>query len=65
MKKAGTVYLLICIAAGIGLLIQQTVLNLNQLSTILPAVLYFSFLAVIAESQGLAIDDDKAISIAF
>lgn len=65
VKKAGTVYLLICIAAGIGLLIQQTVLNLNQLYTILPAVLYFSFLAVIAESQGLAIDDDKAISIAF
>lgn len=65
VKKTGTIYLLVCIAAGIGLMVQQTVLNISPLSTILPAVLYFSLLAVIAESQGLAIDDDKAISISF
>lgn len=65
MRKTAAVYISFCILAGLGSLVFLTVLEWDILSSILPGVIFFSILGVIAESQSLAIDEDKAISIAF
>ncbi len=51
--------------AGLGLLLWLTVRDAEQLGTVIFGVIFFSILGVIAESQSLAIDENKALSIAF
>ncbi len=67
MKKAAIIYISLCIVAALGLLVG---ISVQQSDTLLPiniigGVLFLSVLGVIAESQSLAIDENKAISIAF
>ncbi len=73
MKKSAVVYIAFCITLGIGLLIFLTIQEINYLSqysipevrNIILGVAFLSVLAAIAESQSLALDENKAISIAF
>ena len=65
MKKTATAYNIICILAGLGSLAYLTVRDAAHLGFYVAGVVFFSLLGVIAESQSLAIDEDKAISIAF
>ncbi len=65
MKRAAYIYIFLCIAAGMGLLAHLTMQELQLMRSIIGAVFYLGLLGVIAESQSLAIDDDKALSIAF
>lgn len=65
MRKTAAVYNYICILAGLGLLVFLTVRDAELLGSVIIGVVFFSVLGVIAESQSLAIDEDKAISIAF
>ncbi len=59
------VYIYLIIIIGFALLLGLTFTRLDTLVPVLPGVAFLAFLAVIAESQGIAIDDDKAISISF
>lgn len=65
MRKPAAIYIAFCILAGLGSLVFLTVHDFEILRTIYPGVLFFSVLGVVAESQSLAIDENKAISIAF
>ena len=65
MKKITCIYIYLCIAAGLGLLLYLTVQELQLMRSVIGAVIYLGLLGVVAESQSLAIDDDKALSIAF
>ncbi|MEA4888935.1 MAG: HD-GYP domain-containing protein [Clostridiaceae bacterium] len=67
MRKTAAVYLFVCITAGLGALVGLTITQSATLaqSEVLGGVLFLSILGVIAESQSLAIDENKAISIAF
>ena len=50
---------------GIGLLIALTILQRQVIAANILGILFLAVLGIIAESQGLAIDEDRAISIAF
>lgn len=65
MRKTASVYILLSILAGLGLLVYLTIQQAPQIRPHLFAILYLALLGVIAESQSLAIDEEKAISIAF
>lgn len=65
MRKAAKIYILLCILAGMGALIYLTVRDAAQLKPMWAGILFFTVLGVIAESQSVAIDEDKALSIAF
>ena len=65
MRKSALVYIYLCIVGGLGLLAYLTVRDFAILRLIPGAVLYLAVLGVVAESQSLAIDEDKALSIAF
>ena len=65
MRKPAAVYIFFCILAGLGSLVFLTIHDYDVFRTILPGVIFFSVLGVVAESQSLAIDEHKAISIAF
>lgn len=58
-------YIYLTITAGFALLLGLTFTQFETLVPVLPSVLFLAVLAVIAESQGIAIDNDKAISISF
>lgn len=65
MKRATHIYLFCEILAGFGLL---ALFSWNESQVLLrywPGILFLGLLSVIAESQSLAVDDNKAISIAF
>ncbi|NLO36096.1 MAG: HD-GYP domain-containing protein [Clostridiaceae bacterium] len=65
MRKTATAYNILCILAGLGSLTYLTVRDADHLGLYVAGIVFFSLLGVIAESQSLAIDEDKAISIAF
>lgn len=65
MKRIATVYMTLCIGSGLGVLAWLTVIEIETLVSVLGGVVFFSVLGVIAESQSLAVDENKAISIAF
>jgi hypothetical protein len=65
MSRALKVYVAVIILSGIGLLAGLTVLRISELIPILSGIVFLAILGVIAESQGIAIDNDKAISISF
>lgn len=65
MRKTASIYIAICIIAGLGALFVFTFLQRETLWSVVTGVLFLSILGVVAESQSLAIDEDKAISIAF
>ena len=65
MRKTASIYIAICIIAGLGALFVFTFLQRETLWSVVLGVLFLSVLGVVAESQSLAIDEDKAISIAF
>lgn len=65
MRKTASIYIALCIIAGLGALFVFTFLQRETLWSVITGVLFLSILGVVAESQSLAIDEDKAISIAF
>ena len=65
MRKSALVYIYLCIVGGLGLLAYLSVRDFATLRLIPAAVLYLAVLGVVAESQSLAIDENKALSIAF
>ena len=73
MRKSAIAYIAFCISFGLGLLIFLSIQDYHhlialpgvQLSNVLLGVVFLSALAAIAESQSLALDENKAISIAF
>ncbi len=74
MKKSAIIYIVVCSIIGLGLLFYiswidfQNAINLNgfdSLRDMLLGITFLSVLAVIAESQSIAVDQNKAISIAF
>lgn len=64
MKRATKIYLYIIIAAGIGTMLSMIILNIDSLRAVLTGVIFMSALGAAAESQSVAIDETKAISIA-
>lgn len=65
MRKVAAVYNVICILTGMGALVYLTIRDAQLLGSVIAGVIFFAVLGVIAESQSLAIDENKAISIAF
>ncbi len=65
MRKSVASYMVFCILLGMGSLVFLTVRDFQSLKSMFVEVLFFSLLGVIAESQSLAIDENKAISISF
>lgn len=65
MRKTASIYITLCIVAGLGALFIFTFLQREIILSVIAGVLFLSVLGVIAESQSLAIDENKAISIAF
>lgn len=65
MRKTASIYIATCIITGLGALFVFTFLQRDILMSVITGVLFLSILGVVAESQSLAIDEDKAISIAF
>ena len=73
MRKTAVIYIAFCISLGLGLLVFLSIRDFNYLSAtlgrrvadIIPGILFLSALAAIAESQSFAIDENKALSIAF
>ena len=65
MKKIAKTYNAVCIITGMGLLLWLTIRDAQQISGMMFGIIFFSVLGVIAESQSLAIDENKALSIAF
>ena len=73
MRKTAVIYIAFCISLGLGLLVFLSIRDFNYLSAVLgrraadiiPGILFLSALAAIAESQSFAIDESKALSIAF
>ncbi len=65
MRRALQAYIAVIILAGLGLMAGLTFVRASVLLSILSGVIFLAVLGVIAESQGIAIDNDKAISISF
>ena len=65
MRKTASIYITLCIVAGLGALFVFTFLQREIILSVIAGVLFLSVLGVVAESQSLAIDENKAISIAF
>ncbi len=65
MNRSLRIYIALTVLTGIGLLLGLTLLHLDEVLPVITGILFLAVLAVIAESQGIAIDNDKAISISF
>lgn len=65
MRRTLQIYVAVIILIGFGLLAGLTALHISELSLIMTGIVFLAVLGVIAESQGIAIDNDKAISISF
>lgn len=65
MRKTLQIYIAVTILSGFGLLAGLTAMRISMLLPILSGVAFLAVLGVVAESQGIAIDNDKAISISF
>jgi len=64
MKKATRIYLFIIVTAGLVTMLALFFSNIDVLKSIFTGVLFMSLLGAVAESQSVAIDETKAISIA-
>lgn len=64
MKRATQIYLIIIIGAGLTILAYYTLSDTSHMFQILTGIIFMSILGAVAESQSVAIDENKAISIA-
>jgi putative nucleotidyltransferase with HDIG domain len=64
MKRATRTYLYLISAAGIITMIAMIFFNSDSIGGYLAGIVFMSMLGVVAESQSVAIDESKAISIA-
>ncbi|MDD4681783.1 MAG: HD-GYP domain-containing protein [Eubacteriales bacterium] len=64
MKRATQIYLFFIISAGLAILAYYTLSDIQHMIQILAGVLFMALLGAVAESQSVAIDESKAISIA-
>lgn len=65
MKQSTSAYVTLEITLGLSLLLSLSIWEYHSLQANLVGVVFLALLGVVAESQSLAIDDNKAISIAF
>ena len=63
MKKATRIYSFIIISAGLVTMLSMIFFNFDTLKTVIIGVLFMSMLGAVAESQSVAIDETKAITI--
>ncbi|NLW10651.1 MAG: hypothetical protein GX028_01370, partial [Clostridiaceae bacterium] len=64
MKRATRIFLFIIISAGLAILAYYTLSDISHIAQIFTGVIFMSALGAVAESQSVAIDENKAISIA-
>lgn len=64
MKTMTRIYLMLIILAGMGLLVTASIVQADYMLQIVGGVVILGVFGVVAESQSVAIDDNKAISIA-